>query len=379
MLSHSASQHHTEARTAFCPNLGLEKTCARPIRWRRKVLPGGSGGQEHNCRLMWQPRPRYLPRRVPAAPERDPRNHLLQSREISGSSTNCPDCCWAQRSPGTHPAWGLLPRPSTPPALPTQVMGSNSYAEKASRVASAFLTKPWQIHQIWDQLQTCSEKRKIAQGNCATELRPDLPSRTSCAQSSPFMRVPPSNGQGHKQWTSPLTLPPTLPTQFCRLFLQNMPRNCPWRHGHQHHADLSCVITHPTRSIHGTEDPCTCPSHPSACSQHSRWPGISVRHTTSLLTILDGPSVYTDVCTAKEMCWEKTCSGLWVRTAAQSWGCREQHQQSVTEQGKRFCGALLGCLSTDVIQGADGPEELAFKKNVCGLQVRKFSKNWKKH
>lgn len=42
-------------------------------------------------------------------------------------------------------------------------------------------------------------------------------------------------------------------------------------------------------------------------------------------------------------------------------------------------GAFPGCLSTDVIQGVDGPEELALKNNVCGLQGRIFSKNWTKH
>ena len=127
---------------------------------------------------------RYVPRIISAAPERDPRNHLLQHTEFSGGSTNCPYHRWAQRNPGTHSVWGLLPWPSTLPALPTEVMDSNSYVEKTSRVASAFLTKPWQIYWIWDQLQACLKKRKVAQGNCSkcpTELRPDLPSRTSCA------------------------------------------------------------------------------------------------------------------------------------------------------------------------------------------------------
>lgn len=51
-------QHHREARNASCPNSGLEETLARLMRWRRKVLPRGSCGQEHSCRLTWQPRPR---------------------------------------------------------------------------------------------------------------------------------------------------------------------------------------------------------------------------------------------------------------------------------------------------------------------------------
>ena len=156
-------------------------------------------------------------------------------------------------------------------------------------------------------------------------------SLTNLLCSPPRLWAPPSNGQGHKQWTPPRPFLPHSPPNLVGFSCRTCPETAPGAMATSTMPTWAAVITHPSRNSRGTEDPCACPSHPSACSQHSRWLSISVRHTTPLLTILDGSSVYTDVHTAKEMCWEKTCSGLSVRTDAQSWGCRKQHQKSVTE------------------------------------------------
>ena len=175
------------------------------------------------------------------------------------------------------------------------------------------------------------------------------------------------------------TLPPTLPTQSCWLFLQNMPRNCPWRHGHQHHADLSCRHHSPEQEQPRNRGPLRLPQPPQRLfstqqvTQHLSQTHHASAHNPRWLLGLHRCSHGQRNVLRKNLLRtisKNRCSELRVQETASKVSHRTR--QTTLE-------AFLGCLSTDVTQGVNGPEELASKNNVCGLQGRIFSKNWTKH